>query len=307
MKSDHNSNSTILAIDDAEDILLLLEFELSEEGYKVLTAKDGYDAFDVVSRESVDLILLDIEMPNLSGLQMLEQLKSNSLYQDIPVIMLSGSEQSADIVSALDLGANDFVNKPYLPEVLLARIRTSLRLLEKNRELEKMALTDFLTGINNRRQFYHLTSAALSKNQRHQSSLTIAIFDIDHFKQVNDTYGHDIGDMVLVEFSKLLVSVFREYDICGRVGGEEFAICLPDTGLENGKLACERFNNALKAKQMSVVVERKLIKLSVTTSIGVTTTTDESNIELLIKQADKALYDAKLAGRDCVRSFVIEN
>jgi len=295
--------ANILAIDDAKDILMLLEFELNEEGYQIFTAESGYEGIEILSNEPIDLLLLDINMPGFSGLQVLKQIKQNSQLKDIPVIMLSASEQSDDIVSALDLGANDFVNKPYISKVLLARIRTSLRLLEKNRELEKMALTDFLTGINNRRQFYHLSSIAISKNKRDHSALTVAILDIDHFKQINDTYGHDIGDMVLVEFSSLLSAVFRDYDTVGRVGGEEFGICLPDTNLEQGILACERFRKELSAKEMSIVVEEKLIKLSITASIGITNTSKESNIEILIKQADKALYDAKIKGRNLVCSY----
>jgi len=295
--------SNILAVDDAKDILMLLEFELSEEGYQIFTAESGYEGIEILSSEPIDLLLLDINMPGFSGLQVLKQIKQNSQLKDIPVIMLSASEQSDDIVSALDLGANDFVNKPYISKVLLARIRTSLRLLEKNRELERMALTDFLTGINNRRQFYHLSNIAISKNKRDRSRLSIAILDIDHFKKINDTYGHDIGDMILVEFSNLLSVVFRDYDTVGRVGGEEFGICLPDTNLEQGLLACERFRKELAEKKMSIVIEEKLIKLSITASIGITNTNKESNIEILIKQADKALYDAKVKGRNLVCSY----
>jgi len=171
-------------------------------------------------------------MPEMSGPQVLRTIKQKKQSKIIPVIMLSASEESQDIVSALDLGADDYVAKPYIPEVLLARIRTSLRLLEKNRELEKMASIDFLTGLYNRRQFYRLSNMALNKNSRDKSWLTIALMDIDYFKNVNDTYGHDIGDRVLVEFSRMLSEYFRGYDIIGRIGGEEFCVCLPDTDIK---------------------------------------------------------------------------
>jgi len=296
----------ILIIDDAKDVLALLEFELSEEGYQVFVAENGRAGLALLSQVRIDLILLDIIMPNMSGLEVLQEIKDDKEHKSIPVIMLSASEQTEDIVSSLDFGADDFVNKPYIPEVLLARIRTSLRLCEKNRELEQMALTDFLTGINNRRQFYNLSNSALSKNDRDQSALTIALMDIDHFKHINDTYGHDIGDQVLVDFSKVLAGFFREYDIVGRVGGEEFCVCLPDTSFEKGFQACERFRQEFSKNPISVNVEGQAFKLNVRISIGVTEALQGSELELLIKQADKALYMAKNKGRNNVTKYLHE-
>lgn len=306
VKSESKLQANILAIDDAKDVLALLEFELSDEGYHVIVAENGSTGLAILSHEKIDLILLDIVMPNMSGLEVLKQIKNDKALKDIPVIMLSASEQSDDIVLSLDLGADDFVSKPYISEVLLARIRTSLRLREKNRELEQMALTDFLTGINNRRQFYALSNAALSKNNRVQSGLTIALMDIDHFKHINDTYGHDIGDQVLVEFSKVLAGFFREYDIVGRVGGEEFCVCLPDTNVEKGFQACERFRKEFSRHPISVSVEGQVFKLNVKVSIGVTESLGKSELEMLIKQADKALYMAKNKGRDNVTKYLHE-
>lgn len=301
-----NQQTNILAIDDARDILALLEFELTDEGYEVFVAENGAAGLGILSENKIDLILLDIVMPNMSGLEVLKQIKKDKTLKDIPVIMLSASEQSDDIVSSLDLGADDFVNKPYISEVLLARMRTSLRLREKNRALEKMALTDFLTGINNRRQFYTLSNAALSRNNREQSPLTIALMDIDHFKHINDTYGHDIGDLVLVEFSKVLAGFFREYDIVGRVGGEEFCVCLPDTNIENGVQACERFRKEFSNHPISVSADGQSFKLTVKVSIGITESLGNAELEMLIKQADKALYMAKNRGRDNVTKYLHE-
>jgi len=306
LQRESNQQTNILAIDDAKDILALLEFELSDEGYDVFVAESGTAGLEILSENRVDLILLDIVMPNMSGLEVLKQIKQDKKLKDIPVIMLSASEQSDDIVSSLDLGADDFVNKPYISEVLLARMRTSLRLREKNRELKKMALTDFLTGINNRRQFYTLSNAALSRNNREQSALTIALMDIDHFKHINDTYGHDVGDLVLVEFSKVLAGFFREYDIVGRVGGEEFCVCLPDTNIENGVQACERFRREFSNQPISVSVDGQSFKLTVKVSIGITESLGNAELEMLIKQADKALYMAKNKGRDNVTKYLHE-
>lgn len=299
-----NDNTRILVIDDAKDILALLEFELSEENYQVLTAESAAAGLAILNKRSVDLILLDIVMPEMSGLEALAKIKSDDELKDIPVIMLSASEQSEDIVAALDLGAADFVSKPYIYQVLTARIRTSLRLQHKTRALQSMALTDFLTKINNRRQFYALAKAALSKNKKEQDSLSIAVMDIDHFKQINDTYGHDIGDQVLIGFSKFLASFFREYDIVGRVGGEEFCVCLPGTGLEKGFHACERFRQEFENHPTSVLVDERDYQLNVRVSIGISEAIPNSELDLLIKQADKALYTAKNNGRNCVAKYL---
>ena len=134
----------ILAVDDAKDTLMLLDFDLAEEGYQVFTAESGEIAFEVLEEQAIDLILLDMYMPGISGLAMLQKLKSHSAFMSIPVIMLSASDDEDQIVAALEFGADDYVTKPYIPKVLLARIRTSLRLLEKTLELESLAKTDFL-------------------------------------------------------------------------------------------------------------------------------------------------------------------
>ncbi len=303
MSSDDQYQPTILAIDDANDILTLLDSELSAEGYRVLLAKNGAIGLELLATEEVDLVLLDILMPEMSGPQVLRTIKQKKESKIIPVIMLSASEQSQDIVSALDLGADDYVSKPYIPEVLFARIRTSLRLLDKNRELEKMASIDFLTGINNRRQFYNLSNMALNKNNRDKSWLTLGLMDIDYFKNVNDTYGHDIGDRVLVDFSRMLSEYFRGYDVIGRIGGEEFCVCLPDTDAQKGFQACDRFRALVANNTIPIEVNGKFIDLNTNVSIGITSVQQNSDLESLIKQADSALYFAKNSGRNKVCKY----
>ncbi len=299
--SSHLNN--VLAIDDAKDILLMLDFELTEEGYNVFTAENVADGLDVLLKENIDLILLDIVMPNVSGLELLFKIKNDREFKKIPVIMLSASDQSEDIVSSLDLGADDFVSKPYISKVLLARMRTSLRLLASTKTLEKMALTDFLTGINNRRQFYNLSNIALNKNKRDKSCLSIALFDIDYFKNINDTYGHDVGDNVLVEFSNTLSEHFRRYDIVGRVGGEEFCVCLPDTKLEDAVTICDRLREILSKKIIMIVQGKQTFNLTINVSVGVSNSIYTSNLEMLIKQADSGLYFAKSNGRNQIHKY----
>ncbi|WP_440877306.1 diguanylate cyclase [Thalassotalea sp. PLHSN55] len=287
----------ILAVDDAKDTLMLLEFDLADEGYQVVTAMSGEAALNIIKEQDIDLILLDMYMPGLSGLATLEKIKSTASGQKIPVIMLSASNDEDEIVAALELGADDYVTKPYIAKVLLARMRTSLRLLEKTIELERLANTDFLTGINNRGSFEDLASKAISQCERNQQSLALAMFDIDFFKKVNDVYGHEAGDKVLIEFSQVLGSCFRAYDIVGRIGGEEFAVCMPNVDLSDAHNACERLRLSIENKLVDIGNEQ----INVTVSIGLTLAQNqELELSDILKDADLALYQAKSNGRNQV-------
>jgi len=293
----------ILAVDDAKDTLMLLDFDLAEEGYQVFTAKSGELAMDVLEELAIDLILLDMYMPGISGLDMLQKLKSHSVFMNIPVIMLSASDNEDQIVAALEFGADDYVTKPYIPKVLLARIRTSLRLLEKTLELESLAKTDFLTGINNRGSFEDLANRAISQAKRTNFPLVMAMFDIDFFKAVNDNHGHDSGDKVLINFANIMCDCFRDYDIIGRVGGEEFAVFMPDTTAENAFIACERFRRMIEGNEIKLDNAIDEI-ISVTVSIGLSLGQgSELNLEELFKKSDISLYQAKNNGRNQIKLY----
>jgi len=293
----------ILAVDDAKDTLMLLDFDLAEEGYQVFTAKSGELAMDVLEELAIDLILLDMYMPGISGLDMLQKLKSHSVFMNIPVIMLSASDNEDQIVAALEFGADDYVTKPYIPKVLLARIRTSLRLLEKTLELESLAKTDFLTGINNRGSFEDLANRAISQAKRTNFPLVMAMFDIDFFKAVNDNHGHDSGDKVLINFGNIMCDCFRDYDIIGRVGGEEFAVFMPDTTAENAFIACERFRRMIEGNEIKLDNAIDEI-ISVTVSIGLSLGQgSELNLEELFKKSDISLYQAKNNGRNQIKLY----
>lgn len=294
--------SRILIVDDAKDTQLLLEFDLSAAGYQVRCCDSGQAAIDELEDLDVDLILLDMYMPGLSGLETLKQLKAQEKTSMIPVIMLSASTDEDEVVAALELGAGDYVSKPYVAKVLLARMRTAIRLKEKTDQLEHLAKTDFLTGINNRGSFYELTNNAISLANRVGHPIVIAMLDIDLFKQVNDNYGHDAGDQVLRSFSQAMKEVFRDYDIIGRVGGEEFAVCLPNTSNEAANSACERFRLYIEQLNVEVTTDEQQSKeINVTVSVGlVSATTNVISIEDLLKRADSALYYAKEHGRNQV-------
>jgi len=295
----------ILAVDDAKDVLMLLEFDLSCEGYKVLTATSGEEAIDIIdSTEQVDLVLLDLYMPGISGLETLLKIKSDAVHENLPVIVLSASDDENEIVSALEAGANDYVTKPYIAKVLLARIQTSIRLLENTKQLTEFAQIDFLTNINNRRNFVELSNAAISQSQRSEQELAIVMLDIDHFKQVNDNYGHETGDIALIELARILKTCFRDYDIVGRVGGEEFAVCMPNVDIEDAFNACERFRKAIEQQRIpfsSINNNSDDDKdfLSITVTIGVANGVARSlDFDSLMRQADERLYQGKNSGRN---------
>lgn len=292
---------TILAVDDARDTLMLLDFDLTEHGYKVITVDSGEKAFLKLSEDNIDLILLDIYMPELSGLATLAKIRTFDKYDNIPVIMLSASDDEDEIVNALDLGATDYVTKPYITKVLLARIRTAIRLKEKNNELEVLAKTDHLTGLSNRKSFYeYAKKAILQSNRSSDYPVVIAMFDIDYFKNVNDTYGHDAGDYVLKSFADLIRVNFREYDLVSRVGGEEFAVCLPNTTIGEAMLACNRLREQVVLFDFPISSDRTKL-INITTSAGVASNQGELlTLEELMKIADEGLYKAKDEGRNKV-------
>jgi len=292
-------NKTILAVDDAKDTLLLLEFDLTAEGYSVIFAESGEQALEALNSQDVSLTLLDMYMPGLSGLDTLRRIKSSNKHANIPVIMLSSSHDGNEIVAALELGADDYVTKPYLAKVLLARIRTSLRLIQKTRALEALAKTDFLTDINNRASFEDLAGKAISQANRCNQPLSFAMMDIDFFKKVNDSYGHEAGDKVLKAFGANLKNQVRDYDIIGRVGGEEFAVCLPNTIDEHGIFACDRIRQ--HTEEMVIDIGNGHGNISVTVSVGVVSVQGgATSLENLMRIADKALYEAKSKGRNRV-------
>jgi diguanylate cyclase (GGDEF)-like protein len=296
----------ILVVDDAKDTQMLLEFDLGAVGYQVTSCDSGEESLILLEKLTVDLILLDMYMPGLSGLETLAKIKAQATSEQIPVIMLSASTDEDEVVAALELGAGDYVTKPYVAKVLLARIRTAIRLKEKTAQLEHLAKTDFLTNMNNRGSFFELSSNAISLASRAKQPLVVAMFDIDHFKQVNDNFGHDAGDQVLRAFSQTMTDVFRDYDIVGRIGGEEFAVCLPNTSSVDAYIACERLRQQIEQNSIKITNDSRSSNdqesyINITVSVGLILAQDEYlPIDELLKEADSALYFAKENGRNQV-------
>ena len=294
----------ILITDDVVDNIMLLTFELEDDGFEVLPAHSGAECLEIASESEPDLILLDIRMPEMDGIETLKKLKSNQKTKETPVIMVSANNNDENIIKAIDIGAHDFVSKPIQYPVLAARMRSALRLSEVlgklatvNQELKLLATLDPLTQVYNRRQFLVSAEREVSRARRHMRDVTFMMLDIDHFKTVNDTYGHATGDQALQSIAYCCKNTCRDTDIIGRLGGEEFAICCPDTNIQGAMQLADRIRLNCNALNLGNTDS----PLSVTVSIGVTVNNGTESIDESLKHADDFLYQAKNQGRNqCV-------
>lgn len=306
---------TILVVDDQEDNVELLRARLAARGYKVRTASDGQQALDSVKEEPPDLILLDVMMPRMSGIEVVRRIKSDADLPFIAVIMQTALDSTESRVEGLDAGADDYITKPINFAELEARVRSMLRikklqedlesrereLEEMNDRLRRMSQTDGLTGLDNRRYLEERLHEMFEHSLRLHEPLSAVMCDIDHFKSVNDTHGHQAGDAILRQFAQLIKKQAREIDRVGRYGGEEFMIILPGTVLE----AAETFAQRVREDIEKHVFTHDGLKLNRTVSCGVATWPHPkiASRDDLIRAADDSLYVAKETGRNKVVGF----
>jgi two-component system, cell cycle response regulator len=272
-------------------------------GYDPIAVEDGSSAWDIMQKpDAPPLALLDWEMPGMNGLEVCRNIR-NSNPPSPPYIILTSRGGKADIVAGLDAGANDYISKPYDNSELQARINVGRRmvdlqteLLDAKNALAHEAMHDPLTGALNRRAILEILSKELKRAARRQSALSIGLCDIDNFKQVNDTYGHQAGDVVLCGVVEAIQKRLRGDDLVGRYGGEEFLVVAPDsTGLKQ-----EDVYERLRYQIDQLKVATRFGDVNVTVSIGVAGTDDGNTVDHLLAAADAALYRAKKAGRNRV-------
>lgn len=294
----------ILCVDDVPDNLLLLSQELEDEGYRVETASDGAQALEMVEALSPDAVLLDWQLPKLSGLDVLVTLRETYDPLTLPVIMVTAQRASDGIVECFGCGANDYVEKPIEFPVLLARLGAHLRLCRLTseqqgltRQLQELSRTDPLTKINNRRAFDDLGQASFSFARRHQAALSVALFDADHFKSINDSFGHRGGDMALRAIADVLSRYRRKEDCLARIGGEEFALICPNATAEQARVVAQRCCDEIRGVSILGLAPARYVTLSA----GVAQLTDQHpSFAELVHDADRAMYQAKRQGRDRV-------
>ncbi|HMI91737.1 MAG TPA: diguanylate cyclase [Polyangiales bacterium] len=305
----------LLLVDDNDTQSGKIRSSLERLGYSVECASSGVEGLKLARMQRPDLILLDVEMADLDGFAVCRWLKMNAETREIPVIMLTIRKDVADRVEGLNIGADDYLPKPFADAELEARIFAALRvkaahaeLRERNTQLESMlhhvealAITDPLTGLYNRRRFADVLKREFAITRRYKNTLSCLMIDLDHFKRINDRFGHDAGDQVVKETARRLMETVREVDVPARYGGEEFAVLLPHTAKRDAVIAAERVRAAMTKAEFSFGDER----LRISASIGVAGNDDVTTgvAEDLVKAADCALYEAKRQGRDRVVLF----
>jgi diguanylate cyclase (GGDEF)-like protein len=307
----------VLVVDDNPDNIQLLRARLEARGYLVEQAADGEEALEkVYSTPPPDLILLDVMMPKIDGFEVVRRIKSDDSLPFIPVIMQTALDSTDSMIQGLDAGADDYVSKPVNFRELDARVKSLLRiqglqsaLAQRERELSAanaqllvMSSTDVLTGVANRRSLEEKLHDMWEHSQRLHEPLSLVMCDIDHFKRVNDDFGHQVGDIVLQQFARLLQTEAREIDRVGRYGGEEFVLLLPGTVLDAAVTFAERIRQRVEEQQF-VYGDNSVLHRTMSCGVAAWPHPRIADPEALIKAADDALYVAKETGRNRVVRF----
>src|SRR5215210_109492 len=289
------SKSNILVVDDNPDKLSLIEAALSLAGYNVTTARDGEEALAVLESYQPDLVITDVMMPRMNGYELAQRIRANPVTKFIPVIMQTAAgRRSEDLRRASEVGALGYITDPTDLDLLLARTRTLLEFKAYLDVCEEAAFTDHLTGLANRRRFERQLEREVARMERYGHPFSLLMIDIDRFKDLNDSFGHDAGDDAIRRLSKVLREGTRGIDLAARIGGEEFAVLLVETNKQGGFEVAERLRASIKVLEIPKARQ-------VTASFGVAECpTDAQTAADVLKAADVALYEAKRNGRDRV-------
>jgi len=291
-----NTGLTALVVDDSSTTRKLIASLLRLYRFNVIEAENGKDAMEKFEETpDLSLIVTDYEMPEMDGVEMIRKIRASKSKSELPIIGLSAIGDSEMSARFIKTGANDFLNKPFQQEEFYYRVNQTVEFAEQVRTLNDLATKDYLTGLYNRRFVMDTGQQLIANRDRGNLTLAVAMMDIDFFKKVNDTYGHEAGDLVLKAISGLLRSMFRETDIVGRLGGEEFGVVA--VNLEADKLmdVFERLRLAIEATQVDIGDQ----EISVTMSIGICTAALPT-LEDMLNSADTLLYEAKEGGRNRV-------
>jgi len=302
------ANCRILVVDDHEDNIELLRARLLARGYQVEAAWDGEEALACVHAAPPDLILLDVMMPKIDGIEVARRIKRDPTLPFIPIIMQTALETTEDKVEGLDAGADDYITKPINFAELEARVKSLLRIKSLQDELERantrlrhMSQTDGLTGVDNRRHIEERLTEMYEHAARLNEPLAVVMCDVDHFKSVNDTLGHQAGDAVLKQLAEVLRTSAREIDRVGRYGGEEFVVLLPGSNVEDAAAFAERVRRAVEATEFAY--PGGTVRRTLSAGVAAWPHPDVRHQEALVKAADDALYAAKEFGRNRIVAY----
>jgi len=297
----------LLVADDSNVSRAMLSAITKNWGYDIILAEGGEQAWQIMQEDDApQLLLLDWEMPKMNGVEVCQRVIEENPENPPYIVLLTSRSRSEDIVEGLSKGANDYLSKPFDTAELQVRLQVGKRMVEMQdklnetlEELKELASHDSLTGLLNRRAIMDSLPKEIKRMERQEQVLCIGMCDIDHFKKINDTYGHLVGDEVLKEVTKRMTDALRDYDLLGRYGGEEFLVITPVDSITSGVLVYQRICNAVSVLPIKV----NDVSIPVTISCGVTSylmNSDAQNITNLLSRADEALYQAKDNGRNQV-------
>ena len=308
-------SARILIVDDHEDNVELLRARLESWGFETLSAKDGAEALHMIESSLPDLVLLDVMMPKVDGMEVARRVKNNPDLPFIPIIMQTALDSTENKVEGLEAGADDYITKPIDFPELKARVNSMLRikrlqeeveerereLMEANERLRHMSQTDALTGLENRRHIETRLDEMFEHAKRLAEPFSCVMVDLDKFKSVNDEYGHQVGDAVLRQLARILKNEVREIDHAGRYGGEEFILLLTGTVLDAAVTFAERVRQAIEAHTFTF--EGGSLKRTASFGVAGWPHPKITNCDMLVRAADDALYVAKETGRNRVIRF----
>lgn len=293
----------VCIVEDDFSFRTMLTGLLQKWGYEPVAIEDGEEAWEVLQqKDAPKLLLIDWNMPKLSGIELTERIRALNEYAPPYIIIITGKSEKESIVAGLNAGANDYIFKPCQNEVLQARINNGKRMLELQESLQHESSHDSLTGILNRRAIIDVLTKELARAKRKEEIFVVGFCDIDFFKKVNDTFGHQVGDEVLLGFVNLVKSCLREYDSIGRWGGEEFLLILPLRTEDDAFPLFER----IRSNVADNFIETSEGKLQITVSIGVSFGTGNETVDELVATVDRNMYQAKNEGRNRVCSSNVE-
>jgi diguanylate cyclase (GGDEF)-like protein len=286
----------ILLVDDSKTSRLQVKFSLDKLPLRVHEAENGEDALEKLKEfPNIQLIITDKNMPKMGGIELIQEVRKTFSMNQLAVIGISASTEPMMSVEFLKNGANDFITKPFMPEEMLSRVISSLEMLYYIKLAEESAIRDFLTGLHNRKYLYETGMKLYQNAKREHLSIVVAMMDIDHFKKINDRYGHEAGDMALKMLGKLLQQKLRDSDVVTRYGGEEFCVLLTNTKLEHAVEVMENVRKEVEKMQIDVhnISFRMSLSIGLNENIG-------SSFDQMIAIADEKLYTAKHEGRNRV-------
>jgi diguanylate cyclase (GGDEF)-like protein len=299
----------VLLVDDDEIMVERLRDLVTAAGFEVITASDGESALVSLATQFAPIVILDRRMPGMDGLAVCRRIRATQYPGYVYIMLMTAHDSEDEILAGLDAGADDYLSKRVSGTHVIARLATARRILQLEHSLRqaieerrRMAMTDALTGSHNRRYFMNHMRRELKRTRRFGGEVALLVFDIDHFKHINDRYGHAAGDAVLVEFVRRMQAALpREYDWCARLGGEEFAVVLPQTNLAGGATVAEKIRRAVAAAP--IVTGEGAIEVTVSVGVsGIACFADRGAVtaDHLLSRADDCLYHSKNGGRDCV-------